>query len=420
MDIANWLNALNELLKFCIVIWGILGYSFNKHFKIRNLLLFVGTSIVLFAFVPLGRLDGILIIAVLFLGVFVNGSIKEKIKVIFIAEIAISIIDLFLLSLFGVMFPKIYSIDANILNVLWDIFWIGLLCVLYKYRQIINEYFAHMPVPITILLCSIMLGMGSVAGSIQYALDITATIEMKRLMLLFQTISTILITIGCVILCYQIVTKKNIQIVMEKEREKYLLEKKMYEEKFKKSEEIQKFRHDMKKHMKIIHQLCNDVTQTDLQIERLKKYVEEFLEDYPEQVIVYTGNSISDYFISELIYKLSHNDKFEYNIVGKLPEKIKISDADFSILLGNALDNAAEELQKIEGKCYFEITFKNYKDNIMINIKNTKTETVLRRDKDTSDGHGYGIKNMREVVDRYGGTLEIIETEDSFCVDIFI
>ena len=56
----------------------------------------------------------------------------------------------------------------------------------------------------------------------------------------------------------------------------------------------------------------------------------------------------------------------------------------------------------------------------MINIKNTKKGTVLRRDKETSDGHGYGIKNMREIVARYGGTLEIIETKDSFCVDIFI
>lgn len=420
MDIMNWLNALNELIKFCLVIWGILGYSFNKNFKLRNLLLFVGTSIVLFFAVPFERLDGILIIVVLFLAVFVSGTIKQKFKGLIIAEITISIIDLFLLSFWGVIFPKIYAVDEIIPNALCDIFWIGILCILFKHRQIINEYFVHMSAPISLLLCSIMLVMGSLAGGTHYVLDATATIEMKRLMLLLQTISTILITIGCVILCYQIVTKKNMRIVMEKEREKYLLEKKMYEEKFNKNEEIQKFRHDMKKHMKIIHQLCNDISQTDLQIERLKKYVEDFLEDYPEQVIVYTGNSISDYFISELIYKLSHNDKFEYNIVGKLPEKIKISDTDFSILMGNALDNASKELQMIEGKCYFEITFKNYKENIMINIKNTKSDTVLGRDKETCDGHGYGIKNMKGVVDRYGGTLEIIETEDSFCVDVFI
>ncbi len=418
MNMANWLNALNELLKLCIVIGGILGYSFNRHFKIKNLILFVGISILLFVFIPLERLEGILIIGFLFLYVFFDGTIKQKFKAFLIAEITVSIIDLFLLSFFGVMFPKIYSIDVNILNVLCDIFWMVLLFVLYKYRQMINEYFVHMSVSITLLVCAMMSGMALVAGSIQYALDIAATIEMKRFMLLVQTISTILIIIGCVILCYHIVTNKNMQIVMEKEREKYLLEKKVYEEKFKKNEEIQKFRHDIKKHMKIIYQLCGDISQTDVQIDRLKKYIEDFLEDYPEQVIVYTGNIISDYFISELIYKMSKNNQFEYNIVGKLPEKIKISDEDFSILLGNALDNATEELQKIEGKCYFEITFKNYNGNIMINIKNTKAD--FNQEGVKGYGHGYGIKNMKEVAERYGGIIEITETEAIFCVDIFV
>lgn len=265
-----------------------------------------------------------------------------------------------------------------------------------------------------------LFGMALMAGCTQYLLNREVDFEVKKIILLVQTLTTILIAIGGVVFCYHIVTKKNMQFIIEKEREKYLLEKKVYEERFQKNEEIQKFRHDMKKHMKIIHQLCGDLDPKDVQIERLKEYVNKFLDTYPEQVTVYTGNVISDYFISELIFKLSQNSKFQYDIIGKLPEKMKVSDADLSILLGNALDNATDELIQIEGECYFEISFKNYKDNIMINIKNSKADPNIRTIKEASDGHGYGIKNMREVVKRYNGTLEIIETEDSFCVDIFI
>lgn len=420
MKVANWLNALNELLKCCLIIWGILGYSFNKRYNIRKLLMFIIGSCILFYYVNPDRLEGIVVIAILFIVCFFEGTINAKFKAFLVAELATSIGDLFLLSFFGAIFPQVYSVNVIIWNFIFDFFWIALLICLYKYRKIIHYYFTNLSTKWIFLLCSMLFGMALMAGSTQYLLNREADFEVKKIILLVQTLTTILIAIGGVVFCYHIVSKKNMQFVMEKEREKYLLEKKVYEERFRKNEEIQKFRHDMKKHMKIIHQLCADIPQNDSKTERLKEYVDDFLDNYPEQVIVYTGNVISDYFISELIFKLSHNRVFRYNIIGKLPEKINVSDADLSILLGNALDNATDELLQIEGECYFEITFKNYKDNIMINIKNTKADPNIRTSKEASDGHGYGIRNMREVVNRYNGTLEITESEDSFCLDIFI
>lgn len=420
MDAANWINALNELLKCCLIIWGILGYSFNKRYNVKNLLLFVGVSCCFFYCIDLGRLSGGLLVAIVFIGIFVDGSVMAKIKSFLVAEVVTAIGDMFLLSFCGAIIPEIYLIDVNILNLNFDLFWVLLFWFLYRYRNLIHEYFVNLSLAWTVLLVSILLGTGLVAGSTQYILDIGVTAEIKRFIMLAQTMATILIAIGGVILCYHIVTKSNMQFIMEKEREKYLLEKKVYEERFRKNEEIQKFRHDMKKHMKIIHQLCGDLSQKDAQTERLKEYVNDFLDNYPEQITVYTGNVISDYFISELIFKLSQNSKFQYNIIGKLPETIPVSDTDLSIILGNALDNAADELIQIEGECYFEITFKNYNGHLMINIKNTKANPNARKKKEPADGHGYGIKNMREVVKRYNGTLEVIETEDDFSVDIFI
>lgn len=420
MDAANWINAWNELLKCCLIIWGILGYSFNKRYSIRNLLLFILGSLGMFHCFELDGVNGGWCTVFIFVGVFFQGSIMSKIKAYLIAEVTVAIGDLFLLSFFGVIVPQTYSMDVNVLNLFFDIFWILLLGALYQYRKYIHEYFVNLSLAWTVLLVSILLGMGLVAGSVQYILDRNVSFEIKKFVLLLQLIVTMLIAIGEVVLCYHIITKRNMKFIMQKEREKYLLEKKVYEERIEKNEEIQKFRHDMKKHMKIIHQLCEDLDQKDEQIERLKKYVKDFLDNYPKQVTVFTGNIISDYFISELIFKLSQNGEFQYNIIGKLPETMPVSDADLSILLGNALDNATEELTQIEGECYFEIIFKNYNGHLMITIKNTKAVPERRIRKETVDGHGYGIKNMRAVVGRYNGTLEIIETEDSFCVDIFI
>ena len=419
MDVVEWLWALNELFKCFLIICGILGFSYNRRWRIRNLIFFITGSFVFSHFFYWAQEQFALLGIFIFIIFFLSGTLLEKVKVFLIAELTLSAGDLFMANLLSIVFPSINILKAPFFfDFVFDIFWVLLVILLYKYRKIVYEYFVKLSVLWFGVLFAILFGVGLMTGIMHHIINNGITEKYSNGLLLVYTSVMLLLFIAGGVFIYYVVSKKNLSMLMEQEKEKYFLEKKYYEGKIKKNEEIQRFQHDMKKHMKIIRQLCDEIPNSNCQIERLREYVETYLDTYPEQAVVYTGNIISDYFISELINALSTNDEFRYDVMGKLPSEIVISDADLSILLGNALDNAREELLKIDGACYFRIVFKNYNDKIMIKIENTRLQ--YKEKNVNSDGHGYGIKNMREVVNRYNGTLEIIESVDSFSVDIFI
>ncbi len=98
---------------------------------------------------------------------------------------------------------------------------------------------------------------------------------------------------------------------------------------------------------------------------------------------------------------------FEYHDLSK----IKISDIDLAIILGNALDNAIEASRllplDIERKIYLNIKMHN--SNISVLIKNNVVENVdvnnLVTTKKSKDLHGFGIESMRQLVEKYRGEL---------------
>ena len=91
--------------------------------------------------------------------------------------------------------------------------------------------------------------------------------------------------------------------------------------------------------------------------------------------------------------------------------KIKISDIDLAIILGNALDNAIEASRLlplgIERKIYLNIKMHN--NNISVLIKNNVVENVdvnnLTTTKKSKNMHGFGIESMRQLVEKYRGEL---------------
>ena len=91
--------------------------------------------------------------------------------------------------------------------------------------------------------------------------------------------------------------------------------------------------------------------------------------------------------------------------------KIKISDIDLAIILGNALDNAIEASRLlplgIERKIHLNIKMHN--NNISVLIKNNVVENVdvnnLTTTKKSKSMHGFGIESMRQLVEKHRGEL---------------
>lgn len=106
--------------------------------------------------------------------------------------------------------------------------------------------------------------------------------------------------------------------------------------------------------------------------------------------------------------------------MGTFPEELAISNVELCILMANALDNAKNAILQVEGSAFLGIELKNFNGHIMIQIKNSKMEEVKKAKEKPRPGHGYGLKNMRDVVEKHNGTMEVKDEGKTFRLSIFI
>ena len=91
-----------------------------------------------------------------------------------------------------------------------------------------------------------------------------------------------------------------------------------------------------------------------------------------------------------------------------LPRELPVADTDLAALLGNALDNAMEGVERAEEK---RVTLRCRVDKglFMLRVENPVGAAVapdLATSKADKSAHGFGIPGMREIAERYGGTLD--------------
>ncbi len=99
-----------------------------------------------------------------------------------------------------------------------------------------------------------------------------------------------------------------------------------------------------------------------------------------------------------------------------LPKDLPVADTDLAALLGNALDNAIEGVQNAAVK---KITLRCRVDKglLMLRLENPVGGEVnpdLSTTKADKSSHGFGIPGMREIAERYGGTLNASVKDGKF------
>ncbi len=113
------------------------------------------------------------------------------------------------------------------------------------------------------------------------------------------------------------------------------------------------------------------------------------------------------------------NIKLNYDIPREI---IKVDDIDLCILTANLLDNAIEANQKIDkSNRYIEINIKNNGEYMIILIKNRIRESVLQNNpnlltsKKNNQSHGIGKLSVKNIVEKYNGSVEYYEKDNLFC-----
>lgn len=168
--------------------------------------------------------------------------------------------------------------------------------------------------------------------------------------------------------------------------------------------EYNKLRHDMKNHFDIVERMINTS-----HIQEAKDYMEQISFDQGEHY-VHVNHLVLNYILSNKT-KLakSHGIDLCSVIIGK-PVTF-IADVDYSILVGSLLDNAIEAtIEAKENEVNLCLSF--YEDRFVIEVKNCvvdkpKSKQLLTNKKDKSK-HGIGLKNIKDIVEKYNGQ-DVIE-----------
>ena len=91
-----------------------------------------------------------------------------------------------------------------------------------------------------------------------------------------------------------------------------------------------------------------------------------------------------------------------------LPQVLPIAAPDLCALLGNALDNAMEAAEQAQDK-EIDLRCRVEKGLFMLRVENAveaPLDPALPTTKADKSAHGFGLAGMREIAQRYGGSLE--------------
>ncbi len=159
---------------------------------------------------------------------------------------------------------------------------------------------------------------------------------------------------------------------------------------------------------------------------------EQFAKEVQDMIQVYdsdssSGNEALDTILMEKgLYCNLHGIEWTCVADGKLLNHLDV--VDLFTMMGNALDNAVESTEKCSGDQWKGIAVRIWQKDyfIVIQVENgfagqIRFENGLpASSKDDTANHGYGIKSIRSVAEKYGGAVKVKAEDQIFTLTILL
>ena len=187
-------------------------------------------------------------------------------------------------------------------------------------------------------------------------------------------------------------------------------------------QDIRSIKHDMKNHVLTLERLYaeNETKQAKDYAQNLKSALIETAGEGN------SGNPVTDVILREWKAEAGKRRiRFQsdfYYPVGK-----GINAFDVSVILNNALQNAVEHAGN-NGTPYISVLSYHRNNAYMIEISKSFTGSLQWDEegglpvtsKEKTDGHGYGLPNIRKVARKYSGDIAIDVADGGFCLSIML
>ena len=197
---------------------------------------------------------------------------------------------------------------------------------------------------------------------------------------------------------------------------------KMLEEQYSRQERL---RHDLKNHLIALSGLLEN-----REWEKMRGYLSRMcenrsLEDDEEM----TGSSAVD----ALLYrkrKETKEKKIRWECEVHIPGECGINEFDLCVLFGNILDNAVEACDRMmvhrkhDADCFIRVQAKKVKKFFLLEVRNSADKAEQYKaghsNKGNAKEHGIGLLNVRDVVQRYHGVMNVESQDGVFTIALLL
>ncbi|MCI8769881.1 MAG: GHKL domain-containing protein [Lachnospiraceae bacterium] len=335
-----------------------------------------------------------------------QGKLTEKVRSFFLMWFFITMVDVmvfFLTLMFTIQTePSIYI--KMIMGCMGALFWIALAYRAKSFQKKCQLLFQEMSTSEYFLLIFILVIVSLALGGVQSYCYGTITHDQKDIVFILVVIVAVIFIIICILLFYTRQSKAHLEKLHNADMSYLALQHQHYKNSLMQYEDMKSLQHDINKHIFVLSEFCrND------KIDDLKSYVEEIAASYDSVRTVQTGNFLADSIISYSLGKLSSERNFKFQMDGYFPEQFFMEDVDFCVLLSNLLENAREALEKVIGMRLIQMEVKRFREKLYLIVSNSVPEGKIDfncTSKTDAVHHGYGIQNVRRVVEKYNGTVQ--------------
>lgn len=226
-----------------------------------------------------------------------------------------------------------------------------------------------------------------------------------------------ILTSCCIVIIVYFVERFLMQAQESSEENVHLMEKQL--EYYKDMEfldtELRKFRHDIKNHF-----ICMEALSESGKVEELQEYLADLQQSFSfQKKIHFSGNDIVDAILhSDLSRHCSEN--VNVTVYGSLPEIVTVSSMDLCTLFSNLLSNAVAAANQCADRqeARLAVRFSGGSTYFSIEVANSIPVENEGRKKDRN--HGFGIRKIENVVEKYGGRFEKKSEQEMLSITVYL
>ena len=350
----------------------------------------------------------------LFAYIFLHGSILKKIFISVFTNIclivAATIVSNLLLSFIKNDLSYIYT-EQCLERLLYMIITTALIAYIFAIsKRFTSGKKESLKIKEWILILSV-LGISFFIVAIMQITILDAEIDKEKLnLLMVSELGIILINILCLYITVNLneTHKREEQLIIDKRRSEY---GQQYAQTIKEQyEQTRRLRHDMKQYASAMQALIKGGKLNE---------AEELAEQQTESLsrIETVINVNNDFLNAILNSKLSFAKSKEIDVLCSIENDISgIDDIDLCNLIGNLLDNAILAAEKCDPESrLIEIKITSAASRLVTIVRNSICDSVLRENpelkstKADSAEHGFGIKTIKYIAEKYNGKFDYYE-----------